>query len=76
MALVPDLAGAAGGLLGAEFGPVGMGVGGAIGHAFGTAAESYISPGNHAASSATFGGGVPYTGNVTANNNPVLALTF
>lgn len=74
--LIPDIAGGFGSLIGAEFGgPAGMGIGSAIGHAFGTAAENYISPANMAPTN-PYGGGTPYTGNVTNRNNQVLALTF
>ena len=45
-----------------------MGIGGAIGHAFGTAAENYISPANMMPTN-PYGGGTPYTGNVTSANN-------
>ena len=72
--LIPDIAGGLGTLVGAEFGgSTGMGIGGAIGHALGSAAESYISPANM---TNPYGGGTPYTGNITSKNNPVLALTF
>jgi len=46
-------------------------MGGAIGSSLGSAANNYLSPANH---SAQYGGGVPYTGNISKNQ--VQAITF
>lgn len=75
-ALVPDLAGMAGSILGSRMGPTGVAMGGAIGNAMGTAVEHYVSPANFENKAiASHGGGVPYTGNV-GNQKPLLALTY
>lgn len=76
MRIVPDIASGLGALAGSRLGPTGMQVGSVVGNALGTAAEHYVSPANFEQPTASHGGGVPYTGNVTMKNSPMLALTY